>query len=239
MLTTIVVVETMLLVLLAFLMVGLLRSHAEILRRLPASEDARARTAPGSQPIPLDRGTNGLGANGGGSHGAENRGSGIPDHLPAPRDEVTPAHDIAGRTLDGASVILSVTGGTNTLVAFLSSGCMTCRTFWEGLRPAVRRALPNDPRVIVVTKDSQMESPSRLRELASADIPLVLSSSAWEAYGIPMSPYFLYVDGASGEVRSEGAASSWEQVASLLADAIGDEEILRSEAASDAGRGTR
>ena len=34
-LTVLVVIETLLLVLLAFVMVGLLRSHAEILRRLP------------------------------------------------------------------------------------------------------------------------------------------------------------------------------------------------------------
>ena len=43
-----------------------------------------------------------------------------------------------------------------------------------------------------------------------------------------MSPYFVMV-GADGEVRSEGAASSWEQVRSLLADAIADEAIARAQ----------
>jgi hypothetical protein len=234
MLTTIVVVETMLLVLLSFLMVGMLRSHAEILRRLPASED-EDEAGSSASPIHVERSANGHGTGTGRIHGASEPAGGIPDHLPTPRPEVTPAHDIAGRTLDGASVVLSVTGAENTLVAFLSSGCLTCRTFWDGLQPSARRPLPSDPRVIVVTKDTQMESPARLRELASPDVPVVLSSAAWEAYGIPMSPYFLYVDGPSGEVRSEGAASSWEQVSSLLADAIDDEGHLRAEAASGSG----
>jgi len=38
------------------------------------------------------------------------------------------------------------------------------------------------------------------------------------------------VDGTSGEVRSEGAAMTWEQVASLLRDALLDEELARREA---------
>ena len=52
-----------------------------------------------------------------------------------------------------------------------------------------------------------MESPSRLRDLAPADVPVVMSSQAWEDYGVTMSPYFVLV-GADGEVRGEGAASS-------------------------------
>ncbi len=42
-----------------------------------------------------------------------------------------------------------------------------------------------------------------------------------------MSPYFVMV-GDDGEVRSEGAASSWEQVRSLLTDAIADEALARA-----------
>jgi hypothetical protein len=37
----------------------------------------------------------------------------------------------------------------------------------------------------------------------------------------------VYVDGRTGAVRSEGAASSWEQVRSLLCDAMADEELAR------------
>jgi hypothetical protein len=53
----------------------------------------------------------------------------------------------------------------------------------------------------------------------------VQSSRAWEDFGISMSPYFCFVDGATGDVRSEGAAMTWEQVASLLRDALLDEEL--------------
>jgi hypothetical protein len=99
---------------------------------------------------------------------------------------------------------------------FLSTGCLTCRTFWDGLQPDVRTPLPGDARVVVVVKDPAFESPSKLRELAPPDVPVVQSSRAWEDFGIAMSPYFCYVDGATGDVRSEGAAMTWEQVASLL-----------------------
>jgi hypothetical protein len=223
-LTALIVIETMLLVLLAFVMIGLLRSHAEILRRLARDDEDGSRP----QPVSLGRAP---GAEDGDGHavgpGTTPAPGSIPDHLPAPRAAVTAAHDIAGRTLDGDAVVLSPTSGDNTLVAFLSSGCMTCRTFWDGLQPGARRPLPGAARIIVVTKDAQLESPSRLRSLAPPDVPVVLSSSAWESYAIPMSPFFVYVDGPSGEIRSEGAASTWEQVSSLLGDAIADEAILR------------
>jgi len=112
----------------------------------------------------------------------------------------------------------------------LSTGCLTCRTFWDGLRPAVRQPLPGGARVVVVVKDRDVESPSKLRDLAPPDVPVVHSSQAWDGFGIAMSPYFCFVDGTTGEVRSEGAAMTWEQVASLLRDALMDEELARREA---------
>jgi hypothetical protein len=213
-LTVLVVIETLLLVLLAFVMVGLLRSHAEILRRLPdetivLEERDHADADPPS---------------------SSTSGPTMPAHLPGPRGAVTPAHDVVGRTLDGSAALTPVaTAGSPTLVAFLSSGCLTCRTFWDGLRTGAHEPMPGGTRVLVVTKDPQFESPSRLRDLAPDDVPVLQSSQAWGDYGITMSPYFVMVD-ADGEVRSEGAASSWEQVRSLLADAIADEAIARVQA---------
>src|SRR5438094_582709 len=81
--------------------------------------------------------------------------------------------------------------------------------------------------LVVVTKGRHMESPSRLLELAPEGVPVVMSQEAWEGYGIAMSPYFVHVDGRTGAVRSEGAATSWEQVRSLLRDAMADEELAR------------
>ena len=122
-------------------------------------------------------------------------------------------------------LVVSMAVGSNTVLAFLSTGCLTCRTFWDGLQPAVRTPLPGEARVVVVVKDPAFESPSKLRELAPPDLQVVQSSRAWEDFGIEMSPYFCFVDGATGEVRSEGAAMTWEQVASLLRDALLDEEL--------------
>jgi hypothetical protein len=209
-LAVLVVIETLLLVLLAFVMVGLLRSHAEILRRLP---DAGATATDGDAD----------------PHTIAGSTTSMPAHLPGPRGSVTPAHDVMGRTLDGASAVIPVeTAGAPTLVAFLSSGCLTCRTFWEGLRAGAHEPMPDETRVVVITKDPQFESPSRLRDLAPDDVPVLQSSQAWSDYGISMSPYFVMV-GADGEVRSEGAASSWPQVRSLLTDAIADEAIARGQ----------
>jgi hypothetical protein len=42
-----------------------------------------------------------------------------------------------------------------------------------------------------------------------------------------MSPYFCFVDGRTGELRSEGAAMTWQQVSSLLTDALFDEAHAR------------
>lgn len=218
-LTVLVTVETLLLILLSVVVVGLLRSHAEILRRLP-EEDAPA-AQPGPRPVALE------------DRRAEARPAAgaprIPSNLPGPRAEVTPAYDLTGRSLDGAAVVLPVaTAGAPTLVAFLSSGCLTCRTFWEGLRDGAHLPMPGDARVVAVTKDRDMESPSRLLDLAPPDVPVVMSSEAWGSYGVTVSPYFVMV-GADGEVRGEGAASSWEQVRSLLADAVADEALARAE----------
>lgn len=212
MLTAVVVVETIVLGLLAILVVSLLRSHAEILRRLPPTDDEEHVHESGTA-LPRAEGT-----------------PRVPGDLPQPRRMATEAHDITGRTLDGDQVVISMASGANTLVAFLSTGCLTCRTFWDGLRPGVRVPLPGDARVIVVVKDPSVESPSKLRDLAPPDLPVVHSSRAWEDFGVAMSPYFCFVDGRDGTVRSEGAAMDWAQVSSLLRDALLDEELARGRA---------
>jgi hypothetical protein len=196
-LTAIVAVETLVLALLALVTVGLLRNHAEILRRLPDDEHddhdhAHLDDTHGFEPATYPAGAT------------------MPAHLPGPRGAATPVVDISGPTLDGA-----------------------CKTFWDGLQPGRREALPGDARLVVVVKDRDRESPSRLRDLAPPDLPVVMSSRAWEDYGVTMSPYFLFVGAASGTVRSEGAASSWDQVRSLLTDAIDDERLAMEEAARE------
>jgi hypothetical protein len=205
-LTTLVVVETLVLALLSVIVVALLRSHAEILRRLPAEDRDETDDRHDATVVLSDAPE-------------------LPEHLPPPRRRATEAHDISGTTLEADPIVVSMRSGTNTVLAFLSTGCLTCRTFWDGLRPEVRRPLPGGARIVVVVKDPAFESPSKLLQLAPGDVTVVQSSAAWEDFGVAMSPYFCFVDGGSGTVRSEGSAMSWEQVSSLLRDALLDEEV--------------
>jgi hypothetical protein len=189
--TAVVTVETLLLALLVLLVGGLLRSHAEILRRLDELQPAGSATA-------------------------------------APARASATAHDVAGVSLAGDAVHLGVTRpGSATLLAFLTSGCSTCQTFWDAFADP-RSRLPAGVRLVVVTKDPSHESPVRLEELAPPGIRVVMSSAAWTDYDVPASPYFVHVD-AGGELAGEGTAQRFDQVLSLLADAVLD-------AASASGR---
>jgi len=200
-----VAIETVLLVLLVLLVAGLLCSHAEILRRLgPAGE---AGSLHPSAPPSAAR-----------ARGAE-------------------AADVAGATPEGDLVRLAFEGRGSrpTLLAFLTSGCGTCAGFWAdlGRRGDAERALPSEVQTVIVTHGTERESPSRLRSLAPADVPVVMSSQAWEDYEIPGSPYFVFVDGG---IRGEGVATTWPQLASMVADAIADERLALARAASMRGR---
>jgi hypothetical protein len=53
-----------------------------------------------------------------------------------------------------------------------------------------------------------------------------MSTDAWNAYDVPVAPFFVLVDGGSGSVVGEGAASNWEQVTSLLHNALDDAGLL-------------
>jgi hypothetical protein len=50
----------------------------------------------------------------------------------------------------------------------------------------------------------------------------LMSSEAYDDYGVPVSPYFVLVEAHSGAIAGEGAASSWPQLASLLDRAVTD-----------------
>ena len=206
--TVLVAIETLLLVLLSLVVVGLLRSHAEILRRIgPPQERDSDVLAPG---------------------------------LPKPpsREGLRSAPRISGMTLDGDGVQVGSGSGRPLLLAFLSSGCLTCEGFWETFSQAEPPEIPGAARLVAVTKDSSHESPTRLRELAGDGLDVVMSSAAWREFDVPTSPYFVYV-GRDGMILGEGAASAWPQVASLLRDAIGDAEEAARLTVSRAGGSER
>jgi hypothetical protein len=197
--TALVAIETLLLVLLVLLVAGLLRSHAEILRRLG--------------PPPDEAGTDDLV---------------VRQQAPARDPGALAAPDVAGATLLGDSAKVSLAPGSPpTLLAFLTSGCTSCRNFWEAFGSGAPAELAPDVRVVAVAKDGSHESPARLRELAPAGLPVLLSSAAWDAYSVPGSPYFVYVE--DGAIQGEGSATQWPQLASLLRDARADTRLAGGE----------
>ena len=206
-------------VLLAVLVVGLLRSHAEILRALHELGAGLEldRKGEGSGPVPVT--IDGI----------------APADVSAARTGDSP-DAVAGETLDGEAVALSLTTGEDTLLAFLSTGCATCQGFWEAFRGRVE-GVPGGARLVVVTRDLDEESESALRARRPAQVPLVHSTSAWDGFGVPGSPYFVYVEGGSGRIVGEGSAADWSRVADLLGQAHADDAARgrrRGRAARDA-----
>ena len=195
-------VETVLLVLLIVLVAALLRSHAEILRRL--GPDDGAPRVPDPPP---------------GARGVPDPAPGTPritDPPPGVRADTT-APELAGATPAGDAVKLAF-HDTPTLLAFLSSGCTSCAGFWDKLgdgRPAP------ELRPVIVTRGPDRERPAKLRRLAPDGVPVVMSSSAWEDYGVPGTPYFVLVQ--DGMIRGEGVATTWNALASLVGDAVEDQ----------------
>jgi hypothetical protein len=196
-------IDTVAMLLLALLVAALLRSHAEVLRRL----DSTTRATGAARPLSADLHI---------APAGEGRAGAVAD-------------PIVGTTMAGAPARRDLTDGeTGTLLAFLTSGCSTCQDFWRTLAADPR--VPGAARVVAVVKDAQFESPVKLQRLASDRVDVVMSSAAWDDYEVPLSPYFVFVDSNTGLIHSEGAATRWEQVESLLADAIAETPLEPSRA---------
>jgi hypothetical protein len=200
--SVLIAIETVVIVLLTVLVAGLLRSHAEILRRLHAIDQGGELDDSAAVPATIALGETRTDAS-----GASGRR----------------AHDISGETLTDDVVHVAVTGTRHrTLLAFLSSSCLTCREFWDAFGHADEPGLAEDTRLVVVVKDARDESITALREVAPPGLAVVMSSAAWTAYDVPGSPYFVLVDGAASRVEGEGTGATWPQVRNLMVQAGGD-----------------
>lgn len=193
--TAVIIIEGVVIVLLAILVAGLLKSHAEILRQL----DALGASEDGSVTV------------------------GSPQTRPTTTGfEKAPATTLTGVDLSGGVVAVSLEHGRgNTLIAFLSSGCLSCEAFWKEFQKGDFDLPTPDTRTIIVTRGPKSESPSKVRELAPPRLTLLMSDDAWDVFRVPMTPYFLLVDG-SGMVVGEGAASSWRHLLGLLRQSAAD-----------------
>ncbi len=179
--------------LLTLVMVGILRSHAEILRKLDA-----------------------LGMGNDDGHAHENQLS-----LVAVTERRSAA-DVSGISPDGEPVVVSIGSGTSpTLIAFLSTSCSSCEVFWENLDNSDQYFGGYKHRVLIVTRGEDEESPTRALGLRRGHADVIMSSGAWEEFDVPGAPYFAVVDPDKGLV-GEGTATTFEALEEFLADSIND-----------------
>lgn len=199
---------------LSALVIGLLQSHAAIVRALDDLGVDLSRDAKGAS---------------GRSHSRERIRD--PALTGAAGSEALGmnARDLIGTDFEGNPMAVAVTHvPRTTLVAFLSSGCLTCHGFWEGLSdPEKRAAASNGAAVVAVTKGTDAESPAATAKLAGRDLLTIMSSEAWEDYSVPVAPYFVLVDGRTDRVIGEGSAATFEQLGDLMQRAEADRSYTR------------
>ncbi len=201
--TAMIVGLTLVVALLAVLVAGLLRANAEVIRSLHRMGVNLGPDAPASQSTPVSL-----------------------DVRPTPaRPDAGDVIDLVGATPRGDAISLAVSGVRHdTLIAFLTSGCQTCRGFWDSFH-AGAPDVPGGARLVVATRGPEAESPGAIANLAGrgADaVPVVMSTEVWEHYDVPYAPYFVYVSGPAGRVVGEGVAAGWEEVRRLVANAVAD-----------------
>jgi hypothetical protein len=134
--------------------------------------------------------------------------------------EILRPHPIAGEALDRSPVVFDPARRPDVLLAFLDSGCSTCRPLFEGMKASESTHLPASSELVIVAKDRHEESIGRLRKLVPEWASLILAGAAWRDYGIPGSPYFIHVRG--GEILGHGTAKTWPAALSFAEDAATD-----------------
>jgi hypothetical protein len=138
------------------------------------------------------------------------------------------ASDVVGISPDGEAVAIAAAGtGHQTLFAFLTSGCASCARFWDALEEPWRLGLPSSVRPVIVTKGPELESPAVVRGHATA-AAVVMSTEAWIDYEVPGAPFFALVDGPSSRRIGEGTARDFAQIVSMV-------ERARADSAAGAG----
>ena len=206
--TAVVVGLALVVLVLGVLVAGLLRSHAEILKAL--HELGAGLELDGSAgPVPVT----------------------IDGVVPPRAGDAAAPDALVGESLDRESVAYSLQTGA-TLLAFLSSGCTTCQAFWSAFSTAAPQ-VPAGARLLVVVRDLDEESESELRTRRPATVPVVASTSGWDGFDVPGSPYFVLV--RDGSIVGEGSGASWPQVSNLLSQASAD-AVLRGNGATRQAR---
>lgn len=146
-----------------------------------------------------------------------------------------PMADLVGVDPTGRSVSLSLQSGrTDTLLAFLSSGCSSCMVFWDELGNAESTG-QIAARSVVVTKGPEHESPQKITGLVPDDISVVMSDQVWDEFRVPITPYFVLVS-RSGDILGEGSATSLTHLADLFSQSASDAQPLKLDTKERADR---
>ena len=204
-----VILEGVVLALLAVLVVGLLRSHAEILRRLHelgagayGDDDVQPRAATRMRTQP-------------GVAEPREHGDGRPRRV----------RHHAGRVRRWRSAWSTAP----TPRCWRSSRADASPAATSGPRSPTARARTSrasTPGCVVVTKGPEAESVSAVEHLAHGPAQTVMSSEAWRDYEVPVSPYFVLADGRTGRIVGEGSGTTWPQVRDLLEQACADAGLV-------------
>jgi len=192
----VVIALSVVVLLLGMLVVGLLRSHGDILKRLES-----------------------IGAGLGGDH--DHGQITLTRKTSTPAADRT----ITGITPDGDPLVASLASGADpTLIAFLSTTCTTCTPFWEGLQSSLMYFGGRRHRVVIVTLGESEESPTRAMSLAAPGVDVVMSSEGWKDFDVPGAPYFALIEPETGNLIGEGSAMSYESLEEFLSDATNDRD---------------
>ena len=221
-LLALVIVDTLIVALLVVVVVGLLRSHADILRSLHqlGAGVGDPLASPLASPLAAPGGRGSVRADGGERVAPVPLLMGPP--LPGERNSSS-APDVAGVTPAGDAKSIRLTGiPQRTLLAFLSSGCATCAGIWAQLGDPPAAGLPEDVRVVAVTKGPELEISAEVARRAAPGLLVVMSTAAWGDYEVPGSPFFVLVDGSAERRVGEGVATQLVQVAELVRRAAAD-----------------
>lgn len=202
---SIVIALSLVIMFLGVLVVGLLRSHAEVLKRLD-----RLGVRLDDPELHQHETTLAVRA----------AVSGSVDSV---------SQDVVGTTPEGDTVSVSPGLGEDpTLLAFLSTNCSSCTNFWEGFDAPVSVIGRTRFRVAVVTLGPDEESPTRAAGLRRGSVDVLMSSQAWDDYSVPGAPYFVLVAPDGGGVVGEGTASTFAALEEFLTDAGNDRDWDRS-----------
>jgi hypothetical protein len=122
------------------------------------------------------------------------------------------APEVSGVDLDGRPVRLAT--DRRRVLAFLTSGCSSCGWWWQQLAAAGSAMVTG---LVVVTPDPGSDAPDDIRALWRPGLAVVMSSGAWEAYGVRSGSTFVVVD--DGRIVAAGSAGDWDALAALLSAA--------------------